>query len=146
MRIGFPNQVGCWGSAHNMVTKSACFECICNFQNLRFNVNLRWKISVAKFRDPKLWVDSFKGFSFSFLIVCSFFFSRCCFHEDICETKLALLQFLEKNWKKPLSSGKFLPLKSFHEFFLSAHHPPLSERNVLLSKTLIRDPRWQFQD
>ena len=54
--------------------------------------------------------------------------------------------FWGENEKKPLSSGKFVPLKTFPDFFIWAHHPPLSERNILHSKTLIRDQRWQFQD
>ena len=134
MRIGFTHQIGCWGSAHNMHTKSAYFVSISNFQNFRF-MQICGEIS--------LWQSwqfqrIFCRLSYDVLL----FFSRCCFHEEIWETKWAVLQFLWRKFKKPLSSGKFLPLKSFPEFFFWAYNPLLSERNILHSKILIRDPRW----
>ena len=143
MSIGFSRQIGYWGSAHKMVTKSACFYSICNFQNFRCNTNLWWKISVTKFRDSKIWVDSFEGFSVSFLMVFSFFSLDAVFMKNFVKQNEHFYNFPGKNEKKPLLRGKFLPLKSFPEFFSWAHHPLLSERNVLHSKTLIRDPTWQ---
>ena len=129
-----------------MVTKSSCFDSICNFQNLRCYINQQWKISVTKFRDSKIWVDSFEGFSVSFLMMCSFFSLDAVFMKNFVKQNEHFYNFWEKNEKKPLLSGKFVPLKTFPEFFIWAHHPPLSERNILHSKTLIRDQRCQFQD
>ena len=135
----FETFIGQWGLVLpiKLVTSSACFDSICNFQNLRFYANLRLKISVTKFRDSKIWVDTVnltvsKYFPSAFSW-CAPFFSRCCFHEGICETKWALLQFLGEKWKKPLSSGKFVPLKTFPDFFyLSPSSSPVRKEHFAL--------------
>ena len=74
---------------------------------------------------------------------CSPFFSLdAVFMKNFVKQNEHFYNFPGKNEKKPLLRGKFLPLKSFPEFFSWAHHPLLSERNILHTKTLIRDPRW----
>ena len=146
-RIGFTHQIGCWGSAHNMVTKSAWFDSICNFQNLRFYANLRLKISVTKFRDSKIGVDSFKVFSISFPMVCSFFSLDAVFMKNFVKQNEHFYNFFGGKMKKATIKRQICTPKNLSWFFfIWAHHPSLSERNILHSKTLIRDQRWQFQD
>ena len=120
----FETFIGQWGLVLpiKLVTSSACFDSICNFQNLRFYANLRLKISVTKFRDSKIWVDTVnltvsKYFPSAFSW-CAPFFSRCCFHEGICETKWALLQFLGEKWKKATIERQICTPKNLSWIFL----------------------------
>ena len=60
---------------------------------------------------------SFKGFSVSILMVCSFFSLDAVFMKEFVKQNDHFYNFWEKNEKKPLLSGKFVPLKTFPEFF-----------------------------
>ena len=56
---------------------------------------------------------------------------RCCFHREICKTKLPLFQISRKTWKNLILNVKFAP--------------PLNVcRNFLLKPIFMSDPCWTF--
>ena len=87
--------------------------------------NLRWQ---------KSWIFCWRG------ILC--FFCRCCFHGEICRSKLPVLEIFKKTQKRVFSYSKIWSLELISINFFHTHLVGLSKRIVFHPQTFIKDTKW----
>ena len=121
-------------------------------QNLRFLEFLK-KRKMADFKSKILCDKNSKIKNLRWQFSCIFrwlrrgvlrFFSRRCFHGDICRSKSPNLQISKKDEKLAFSYGKIRPLEMIFFAFFPNHLLGPSERYVLDPRTLIGDSKWGF--
>ena len=71
-------------------------------------------------------------------------FCRCCFHGEICRSKLPVLEISKKTQKRAFSYSKIGSLEIFFIVFFLTHLVGLSKRIIFHPQTLIKDTKWVY--
>ena len=89
--------------------------------------NLRWQIS---------WIFRCRRYGIIR------FFCRCCFHGEICRSKLPVLEIFKKTQKRVFSYSKIWSLELISIAFFYTHLVGLSKRIIFHPQTFIKDTKW----